>query len=54
VAYNPRVVNGVRFQDYINYKPKNNSFSVDQAEEMYKKGELIELSRIETENVIVE
>jgi hypothetical protein len=54
VAYNPRVVNGVRFQDYINYKPENNSFSVDQVEEMYKKGELIELSRIETENVVVE
>jgi len=54
VAYNPRVVNGVRFQDYINYKPENNSFSVDQAEEMYKKGELIELSRIDTENVVVE
>lgn len=53
VAYNPRVVNGVRFQDYINYKPKNNSLSVDQAEELFKQGELIELSRINTENVVV-
>ncbi|GAB1444872.1 MAG: hypothetical protein KF860_15410 [Cyclobacteriaceae bacterium] len=53
VAYNPRVVNGIRFQDYINYKPKNNSFSIDQAEELFKQGELVELSRIDTENVVV-
>lgn len=54
VAYNPRIVKGVRFQDYINYKPKNNSFSVEQAEELYKQDELVELSRIDTENVVVE
>lgn len=54
VAYNPRIVNGVRFQDYINYKPENNSFSVDQAEELYKQNKLVELSRIDTENVVVE
>lgn len=53
VAYNPRAVNGIRFQDYINYKPKNNSLHVEQAEELYKQGELIELSRIETKNVMV-
>ncbi len=52
-AYNPRVIGGMRFQDYINFKPKSNSFSVDQAEELYKQGELVELSRIETENVTV-
>ncbi|MEQ8423439.1 MAG: DUF6503 family protein [Cyclobacteriaceae bacterium] len=53
VAYNPRAVNGIRFQDYINYKPENNSLTVDQAEELYKNGELVGLSRIETENVMV-
>lgn len=53
VAYNPRVVNGIKFQDYINYKPKNNSFNVTQAEELYKQGELVELSRINTENVVM-
>lgn len=52
-AYNARVINGIRIQDYINYKPKDNSLTVDQAEELYKKGELVELSRIETENVTV-
>ncbi|MCB0489038.1 MAG: hypothetical protein KDC99_11215 [Cyclobacteriaceae bacterium] len=54
VGYNPRVVNGIRVQDYINYKPENNTLKVDQAEELYKAGKLIELSRIETENVVVE
>lgn len=52
-AYNDRVINGIRIQDYINFKPKDNSLTVDQAEELYKNGELIELSKIETENVTV-
>ncbi|HEY5692464.1 MAG TPA: DUF6503 family protein [Cyclobacteriaceae bacterium] len=52
-AYNARVINGIRIQDYINYKPSDNSLTVDQAEELYKNGELIELSKIETENVTV-
>lgn len=54
VGYNPRIVNGIRVQDYVNYKPENNTLKVDQAEELYKAGKLIELSRIETENVTVE
>lgn len=54
VAYNPRVVNGIRFQDYINYKPKDNSLKVEQAEDLYKQGELVELSKIALENVKVE
>ena len=52
-AYNPRVVNGVKFQDYINYKPTDNSYGVDEAEGLYKEGKLEELSRILTENVVV-
>lgn len=53
-AYNPRVVNGIRFQDYVNYKPKNNSLSVEQAENLYKEGELVKLSKITTENISVD
>jgi hypothetical protein len=53
VAYNPRTIEGIRFQDYINYKPKSNTLSLDQAEELFKKGELVELSKIETENIKV-
>lgn len=53
VAFNPRIVNGIKFQDYINYKPENNSLTVNQAEELYKNGELIELSKIDLKNVVV-
>lgn len=52
-AYNPRVINGIRFQDYVNYKPRDNFFTLDQAEDLFKKGDLIELSKIETENIAV-
>jgi len=52
-AYNPRVVNGVKFQDYVNYKPTDNSYGVDEAEGLYNEGKLEELSRILTENVVV-
>lgn len=53
-AYNSRIINGILFQDYINYKPRDSSQNLDQAEELYKNGELNELSRIETENVTVD
>ena len=49
-AYNARVINGIRFQDYINYSPEDNSIPLDSAESFYKKGKLEELSRIETEH----
>ena len=52
-AVNPRRVGGILFQDYINYKPKEKGTSLDQLEELYKKGELEELSRIELEDVQV-
>jgi len=52
VAYNPRIVGGIRFQDYVNYKPKDNSLSVNEAEKLFKNGELVKLSKIETENVV--
>jgi len=50
-AYNPRVVDGVRFQDYINYKAEIGTPLFDLPA-LYEKGELEELSRIDTENVI--
>ncbi len=52
-AYNARTINGIRFQDYINYSPTDISTPLDSAESFYKKGELEELSRIETENPTV-
>ena len=50
-AYNPRRVNGMLFQDYVNYKvPVGTALSKLPA--LYEAGKLQELSRIETERVI--
>ena len=50
-AYNVRVVDGIRFQDYINFKAPLNT-PLKDLPSLYEKGELKELSRIETENII--
>lgn len=52
-AYNPRRVNGILFFDYFNYKPKSEAKLTD-LEELFKKGELEELSKIELLNISVE
>lgn len=52
-AYNPRIVNGILFQDYINYKPAG-SETPDQLEDLYKNNALVELSRIELQNISVQ
>jgi hypothetical protein len=51
-AYNPRIINEILFFDYINLKPKNKT-EVTSLEELYKKGELEELSKIELLNIEV-
>ena len=53
-SYNPQVVGGIRFQDYINYKPKDekNTKLLD-LEALYAAEELEELSRIELKNIVV-
>lgn len=50
-AYNVRVIDGIRFQDYINFKAPLNT-PLKDLPELFEKGELKELSRIETENII--
>jgi len=52
-AYNPRRVNEILFLDYINYAPAA-ATQMMQLEELYKKGELKELSRIELVNIAVQ
>ncbi len=53
-AYNPQVVGGIRFQDYINYKPRDEkNTTLQDLEQLYTKGDLEELSRIEVKNLIV-
>ncbi len=51
-AYNRRVVDGIIFQDYINYKAPIGS-PLAELPSLYEKGKLKELSRIDTENVKV-
>jgi hypothetical protein len=51
-SYNPRNVNGILFLDYINYKPKQ-EVKLSELEDLYKKGELEELSKIELINIEV-
>lgn len=52
-AYNERVVNGIRFVDYRNYKPKASSSSINEIEHLFMNGELELLSKIELGNVQV-
>lgn len=51
-AYNSRKVNGILFSDYINYAP-NGKIKLEDLEELYKKNELKELSKIENTNIQV-
>lgn len=53
-AYNERYVNGIRFVDYENYKPKNEGTDILEIGQLYNKGELELLSKIELENITVE
>ena len=52
-AYNIRVIDGIRFADYINYKPNNKSMAVETFDELFEKGKMKELSRIDLENISV-
>lgn len=52
-AINPRVVNGLRVVDYINYKPADLSVPIADYEAYFEKGGLEELSRIENKNVSI-
>ena len=49
-AYNPRTVSGIRFQDYVNYEASVET-PLDSLPELFEKGTLKELSRVETEEI---
>ena len=51
-AYNPRIVGGILFQDYINYKAEVGTALIDLPS-LWEAGKLKELSRIETEDIKV-
>lgn len=50
-AYNVRVIDGIRFADYNNYKPNSLDIALTNLDELFEKGELKLLSKIETESV---
>lgn len=52
-AFNERYVNGIRFVDYKNYKPKNATSTLFQTSDLFKKNELELLSTIQLENIKV-
>ena len=49
-AYNPRTVDGIRFQDYVNWEAPLDT-SLEDLPQLYENGLLKELSKIETEAV---
>lgn len=53
-AYNARVIDGIRFVDYNNFKPGSKSVELTNLDALFEQGELQLLSKIETESVGVE
>jgi hypothetical protein len=54
-AYNPRMVNGIRFVDYENYKLEPwQSVDLKTVDELFNAGKLELLSKIKTEDISVE
>lgn len=50
-AYDPRVVAGLRFQQYVNYEPLREPVNLSDMDKLFEAGQLKELSRIELENI---
>lgn len=53
-AYNPRIINGIRFADYKNYSYRDPDINLSQLDELYANDQLELLSTIETEVLNVE
>ncbi len=53
-AVNRRTINGMIFQDYINFKAESKNEPIEAHDDYFLEGKLLELSRIENENVTVE
>ncbi len=53
-AYNQRMVNGLHFADYNNYKPASSTIKLEDLDAMFSAGELELLSKVELKNVKVE
>ncbi len=53
-AYNIREEKGLRFADYLNYKPKEKNLNIAVFDKLFQQDGLEVLSKIETENIRVE
>jgi len=53
-AYNERIINGIRFVDYKNYKPSVDKAKVHNLDKLFESSNLKLLSKIELEDVRVE
>lgn len=49
-AYNPRTIDGIRFQDYVNWEAPVGT-PLEQLPVLFEKGQLKELSKIKTEDI---
>lgn len=52
-AINPRNIGGIRFQDYVNYKPQDESIPLEILDSLFVSGKLKILSQISLENLQV-
>lgn len=52
-AYNPRMVNGLRFADYDNYKPATSTIKFEDFDALFNTNKLELLSKIELKNIEV-
>lgn len=50
-AYNVRDIRGIRFSDYMNYKPESASTPLEKLDSLFERNELVEVSKIKLENV---
>lgn len=53
-AFNPRVIDGIRFVDYMNYTISNFNTKLEDLDKLYEQGKLEMLSTIKTEVISVE
>lgn len=53
-AYNTRIVNGLRFVDNNNYKPRSSNIKLEDLDDLFNANKLDLLSKIELQNIKVE
>jgi hypothetical protein len=52
-AINKRKIDGILFQDYLNYRPSSKEITLTELDDLFEKGELIEVSKIINRNIKV-